>query len=130
MAKPFIESLKMLSSHSITKVENTDGTTVIYFSNNDKISGTYWRLIGLPKERLSSFDDGQKYGLREKINATKNLAEAVVGKGVSVVKFDSTSGDLEIELSDNFKIQVFNFSGNEVWEVEFHDGSGQLSNFV
>lgn len=130
MAKSFLESLNALSGHSIKKVENVDGATVIYFSNDDKISGVYWRLIGLPEERLSSFDDGQNYGLPEKINATKKLADAVVGKSAFSVKFDSASGDLEIELSSNFKIQVFNFSGNEVWEVEFHDGSGQLSNFV
>jgi hypothetical protein len=45
-------------------------------------------------------------------------------------KLESESGDLLFEFSDNIKFRVFNFTGYEVREIRFFDGSGQYSNYA
>lgn len=130
MNDSFIESVNDLVGKSVVKIESCDGSIKMHLSDGVKISSTFWRLLGLQNERLSSFDDGMKYGLTSSVDSHRRLAEVVVGKALVTANFTLASGDLEFEFVGSLKLQIFNFSGNEVWEVEFAEGSGQLSNFV
>lgn len=130
MIETFVASLRGLAGKSVAKLESRDGVIILCLSEGTNISGAYWRLLGLQSERLSSFDDGMKYGLSSPIDAHKRLEEIVAGKVLVAANLALVSGDLEFEFVGGLKLQIFNFSGNEVWEVEFADGSGQLSNFI
>ena len=43
---------------------------------------------------------------------------------------DEETGDLLFEFADRLKLQVLNFTGYEVWEISFPDGTGEYSNYV
>ena len=51
------------------------------------------------------------------------------GKPVTSASADFETGDLSIEFSSNVKLQVFNFTGYEIWEMKFPDGTVEYSNY-
>ncbi len=40
------------------------------------------------------------------------------------------TGDLRFRFQDELALEVFNFTGFEIWEVTFPDGFGELSNYA
>lgn len=58
------------------------------------------------------------------------LRKQLQGKIVTDAKLDGESGDLLFEFSDSIKFRVFNFTGYEVWEIHFPDGTGEYSNYA
>jgi hypothetical protein len=58
------------------------------------------------------------------------LQEQLQEKTVIDARLDREIGDLFFEFVDNIKLQVFNFTGYEIWEISFPDGPGEYSNYV
>jgi hypothetical protein len=43
---------------------------------------------------------------------------------------DEATGDLHFRFGIEVTLHVFNFTGFEIWEVRFPDGTGELSNYA
>jgi len=70
------------------------------------------------------------YGLPAPIDAIRELQAQIQGKLLTDAQLDRETGDLLFNFGENIKLQVFNFSGYEVWEISFPDGTGDYSNYV
>lgn len=105
-------------------------TVQLLFSDGSRLRAEYWRLIIDGKERVSSFDDRQKYGLTAPINARRVLKKELQGKTVEAVRLDKETADLVFEFSGNLKLQVFGFTGYEMWEISISRGGGGYSNYA
>jgi hypothetical protein len=90
----------------------------------------YWRLIQDGHALLSSFDHQKKYGLPAPIDAKEEISGLLKGKICHNVHFDGETADLTLVFSETTKLQVFNFTAYEIWEIRFPDGTGQYSNYA
>jgi hypothetical protein len=125
----FESRLRLLVGNKVDDIQADKANIWITFSSGAKVYSSYWRLIR-HNGNLSSFDHMQKYGLPNPIDAVAEVSKALKGKILGGVASLRESGDLEFIFENKMlKLQVFNFSGYEVWEVEFSDGTGQLSNY-
>jgi hypothetical protein len=79
---------------------------------------------------LSSFDHGQQYGLPAKIDAFSQLEQLLHDKRVTDVLLEARTGDLLFEFAGDLELRVFNFTGYEVWEIHFPDGTGEYSPYA
>lgn len=100
------------------------------FANGTRLEAEYWRLVVDGKAGISSFDHRQRYGLPAPIDALNTLDQALQGKAVTGASLDHTTGDLHFEFEGNIPLQVFNFTGYEIWHIHFPDGTGEYSNYV
>jgi len=100
------------------------------FCDGSALRADYWRLIKDGKARLSSFDHAQKYGLPAPINAVRELAKELHDKLVLKACLDCQTGDLLFDFSGRIHLQVLNFTGYEVWEMSFREGTREFSNYV
>ena len=101
----------------------------IHFSDGTKMQASYWRLIKNQRQLLSSFDHEQQYGLPEPINAKVDLQKALKNKTTTAATVDTTTGDLLFQFSDELSLQVFNFTGYEIWQISFPEGTVEYSNY-
>jgi len=130
------ESLLKISDVSVSVTENTSpdehGTASIFikFVDSTKIRADYWRLILNERATLSSFDHMQKYGRPEKINAKQQLIGYLNRKICQSILFDEETGDLLLKFNESRKLQILNFTGYEVWEINFPNGTGEYSNYA
>ena len=122
-------SLSNLKGNSVT-VSDVNGDVQLLFSDGAKLEAHYWRVISGGKEVVSSFDHQQKYGLPTPVDAISKLRTILQEKKVTEARWDHESGDLHFHFSGEVKLQIFAFSGYEVWEISFPDGTGELSNFA
>lgn len=129
MEKQFLDNVASLVGTKIISVTDIDSELAVTFSNSTKLTATYWRVSGERSRRFSSFDRNQKYGLESPIDTTMLLQKLFTGQSVVAAGFSQTTGDIWFSV-DGQKVEIFNFSSYEVWEIEFGDGSGQLSNYV
>jgi hypothetical protein len=102
----------------------------LYFSDGSRMRADYWRIIRGGRAGTSSFDHEQKYGLPAPINAFEQIAEALDGKAVREAKWDVCTGDLTLSFEPDVELQVFNFTGYEVWEIHFSNNTGEYSNYA
>ena len=102
----------------------------VLFANGTRLRAEYWRLVISGKAGLSSFDHQQKYGLPAPIDAVKSLSETLQGKLVTHAFLDRKTGDLLFEFAGAITLQVLNFTGYEIWEINFPDGSCEYSNYA
>lgn len=136
MLKNFDKSLLNLKNSSVhvsaTNEFSDPGMAWIQlrFSDASKLRASYWRVTKVGKAGLSSFDHQQQYGLPAPIDAIKGLQELLEDKIVIDVHLDRETGDLLFQFADNIKLQVFNFTGYEVWEISFATGGGEYSNYA
>jgi hypothetical protein len=100
----------------------------LLFANGTRLQAEYWRLIHDGKAGRSSFDHQQRYGLPEPIDAIRELQEHIQSKLVTDAQIDKETGDLVFQFGVNRKLQVFNFTGYEIWEITFPNGSVEYSN--
>lgn len=135
-SKPLEKSLSNLNGTSINVLDNDDypedgqASVVIAFSDGTKLRANYWRVIKDGKEKLSSFDHNQKYGLPAPIDAKKELQDALNGESVLSARLDLETGDLQFEFSQTLKLSVFGFTGYEIWEISFPNGGSEYSNYA
>jgi hypothetical protein len=102
----------------------------LLFANGARLEAEYWRLVIDGKAGISSFDHQQKYGLPAPIDAINRLRETLLGKLVTNASLDHKTGDLFFEFAGNTSLQVFNFTGYEIWHIRFSDGTGEYSNYA
>jgi hypothetical protein len=104
--------------------------TWILLADGTKFSCQFWRLIKSGKPVISIFDHGQKYGHPEPIDAINILRESLRHKTVLGVIMSGETGDLRFTISGEFILEAFNFTGYEIWELTFSDGTGEYSNYA
>jgi hypothetical protein len=105
-------------------------TVELTFSEGTRFRADFWRLVTKGKPLLSSFDHQQKYGLPSPIDAIDELKREIHDQALSSIRFDEETGDLEFEFVNQSKFQAFNFTGYEVWEISYPDGTGEYSNYA
>ena len=103
---------------------------VVKFSDGTVLKAHYWRLIEDGRALVSSFDHQKKYGLPAPIDAKGKISRLLEGRLCRNVHLDRETGDLTLVLGETTKLQVFNFTGYEIWEMRFPNGTGQYSNYV
>ena len=136
MTKSFEQSLAGLRNAAMAVgADNTpdaEGTAavVVNFSDGTVLKANYWRLIQDGRALLSSFDHQKKYGLAAPIDAKEQLSTLLEGKICNSVKFDGETADLTLLVGEDTKLQVFNFTAYEIWEIQFPDGTGEYSNYA
>ncbi len=106
-----------------------EASVLIEFSDGTQLRADYWRLIKDQKHFLSSFDHQQRYALPEAIDAVSELQQTLHDLRVIDARLDAETGDLIFRFSPHCTLQILNFTGYEVWEIHFQDGSGELSNY-
>lgn len=104
--------------------------TVLGFEDGTRLSAQFWRLIKDRKPLVSIFDHRQKYGLPEPVDAIGMLEREVKGKAVVSAELDLVTGDLRFGYEGELTLEVFNFTGFEIWDMRFSDGTMELSNYV
>jgi hypothetical protein len=100
----------------------------LLFANGVELQADYWRVINYGRAGTSSFDHQQQYGLPAPIDAIQELRELIQDKVVIDARLDSETGDLIFDFDGNIKLQIFNFTGYEVWEIRFPSGAVEYSN--
>jgi hypothetical protein len=135
MVKNFDKSLSKLKNCSVSVSasnqypEAGQASVQLVFANGSRLRADYWRVTKGGKAGISSFDHQQKYGLPAPIDAIAELLGQLQDRTVTNVQLDGESGDLLFEFSD-IKFRVFNFTGYEVWEIHFPDGTGEYSPYA
>jgi hypothetical protein len=108
--------------------EGGTAAVVVTFSDGTVLQAQYWRLIQDGRALLSSFDHQKKYGLPVPIDAKIQMSSLLQGKICHNVQFDGETADLTLVFGETTKLQVFNFTGYEIWTIQFPDGTGEYSN--
>jgi len=130
------QSLARLQNVSVSvaadNIPDTEGTAaiVVRFSDGTVLKAQYWRLIQDGRASLSSFDHHKKYGLPSPIDAKQQVSDRLERQICNGVQFDSETADLTLVFGETTKLQVFNFTGYEIWEIHFPDGTGEYSNYA
>jgi hypothetical protein len=107
-----------------------EASVQLLFSNGSRLRADYWRIVKGDRAGVSSFDHGQKYGLPAPIDALQQLEKELQGKRVTDALFDNRTGDLYLGFEEDVEFRVFNFTGYEVWEIHFPDGTGEYSTYA
>lgn len=134
--RPFVQKLEKLKNVGVEvaadDTPDSEGTAAIgiKFSNGTTLQAFYWRLVQDGRAQLTSFDHQKKYGLPAPIDAKKELSSRLAGKICRDVQFDGETGDLTLVFGETSKLQVFNFTGYEIWTLQFPDGTGEYSNYA
>jgi len=122
------ENLNSLKGCTVEKVTEENDQVLIVFSNKTEVTASYWRVIST-ETRISNFDQNQKYGLEKEIKAVEELGKIISGEQITTAILERDTGDLEF-IMGNKKLRLFNFTGYEVWEISFPDGTGEYSNYA
>ena len=123
-----LEGTSVAVSAVDTYKEPGTATVQLLFNDASRLRAAYWRLIRDGKERVSSFDHEQKYGLQSQINAIHVLQNELRAKTVTLAQLDKETGDLLFQFTGNLKLQVFGFTGYEIWEIRISGAGGEYSN--
>lgn len=123
------ENLNLLKGCIVEKVSEQNDQLLIVFSNKTEVTASYWRVVS-SGTRISNFDQNQKYGLQKEINAVEELGKIISGEALTAAFLEVDTGDLEFTMGNNKRLRLFNFTGYEVWEISFPDGSGEYSNYT
>jgi hypothetical protein len=102
----------------------------LLFSEGSRLRADYWRIVKNCNAGLSSFDHDQQYGLPAKIDAFHQLEQELHGKRVADALLDAETGDLIFSFEGGLEFRVFNFTGYEVWEIHFPNGTGEYSPYA
>ena len=103
---------------------------LVFAGGNATLQASYWRVVKDGKERISSFDHRQKYGLPAALDALGELQGELRDKTVTEAQWDKETGELLFQFTQNIKLQIFAFTGYAVCEISFPDGAGEYSNYA
>ena len=122
------------SSVTISSVEAFpdpgQASVALVFADGTRLQAEYWRLIEDGRAGVSSFDHQQKYGLPVVIDAVQELQHKLASRMVVEALHDRETGDLLLKFTGNVKLQIWNVTGYEIWEIRFPDGTGEYSNYA
>jgi hypothetical protein len=102
---------------------------LLSFSTGAVLTAIYWRIIENGMAGYSSFDHEQIYGLPAAINAIEVLRDVLADRKLTSASLDHATGDLLFKFSDDLMLQVFNFTGYEIWDMRFPNGAVEYSNY-
>jgi hypothetical protein len=119
-----------VSPNSAYLPENGYASISINFSNGTRLRADYWRIVENHKASISSFDHNQKYGLPAPIDAITQLKANLDGRFVEDARHEKETGDLWFEFTNRIRLQIFNVTGYEIWEISFPDGTTEYSNYA
>jgi hypothetical protein len=125
-----LKATSVLVAEADVPDERGTASIIMSFSDGTKLQAFYWRLIEDGRALLSSFDHQQKYGLLAPIDAKEQLSKILKDKICSDAQLDAETADLIFLFGKTTKLQIFNFTGYEIWDIRFPDGSGELSNYA
>jgi len=108
--------------------ESGSASVIIFLSDGTKLRVNYWRIIKEKRHLISCFDHQQQYDLSAPINAKVELRKTFQDKQVITAQLDKETGDLILHLTGDLEFQILNFTGYEIWEIRFPDGSVEYSN--
>jgi hypothetical protein len=84
-----------------------------------------WRVLDVGRIRLTSQDDGQRFGLSSPINAANEADRLIAGASIEKVILHDGTLDLDLSFSNGRAIQVIpTSSGYEAWNAS--DGQRQF----
>ena len=135
VVKDFDQSLSKLKGQSVRVSDSgafpEPGAASIQmiFSDGSRLRADYWRVIKNGRAGISSFDHKQKYGLPAPIDAFASIVQDLEGKCVTEASLEARTGDLHFSFGD-IELEVFNFTGCEVWEIHFPNGTGEYSPYA
>jgi hypothetical protein len=129
--------LDWLIGQSLAKVEKKDFSWFFAFSDAGSITTeSFWRLLDLRRLVVADGDHDQLFGLKEPVDATKRVMEAVGAKKIISYSLSKICSDLILCFENKIELQFFNTSGGyESWRAEFDGiqivsaGGGRLSKF-
>lgn len=119
--------VEVLPNH--TPASSGQAPVSLRFSTGAALEAFYWRVIKDKRAAVSSFDHKQIYGLPAPINAVEVLRDELSTRRVIAADLDQETGDLSFTFSESLLVQVFNFTGDEIWELRFPDGTVEYSNY-
>jgi hypothetical protein len=119
-----------VSQNNAYPPENGYDSILLDFTEGTRLRADYWRVIKNRRALVSSFDHMKKYGLPAPINATDALKNELQGQSVTEARHDKETGDLLFNFTNDVKLQVLNFTGYEIWQISFPDGTGEYSNYA
>jgi hypothetical protein len=125
-----LKTTRVMVADACVPDESGTASIVLSFSDGTTLQAFYWRLVQDGRALLSSFDHQQKYGLPAPINGKEQLSKILEGKICSDAQFDAETADLIFFFGKTIKLQIFNFTEYEIWDVRFPDGSRELSNYA
>jgi len=120
----------VLKSNYYDESVTENATVKLVFSGGTEIRVDYWRIISNAVPIRSSFDHGNQYGLPQPVDAIQALTKAIDGEKILAAKLDKTTGDISLEFGNHLTVQLFNFTGYEVWDLKFPDGTREVSNYI
>jgi hypothetical protein len=95
-----------------------------------RLSGGYriqieglWRLLSNGVLTCTSEDDGQLFGRSQPVDATAELALALVGRTLDSIDVSPGTADLTLSFGRNVLQAVSSSSGYEAWQVEGPQGT-------
>ncbi len=136
MKEKFAQALFKTKGSRIVKIESampqdpSELVTTLHFSDGTMLSTRYWRLLCDGRPLISSFDHTQNYKLKTPTHAPEELMAELNEKTLWIASCDEETGDLTLTFEGDMKLEIFNFSANEVWEIRFADGFKEFSNYV
>lgn len=130
MAIDLAKNMSEILGSTVIDVLFGQGSLTVKFSNGAFVETSYWRLTGNDSSRVSIFDNNQKYGNSDPVDAIANAQNKLLKKEVLSAQLNKTTGDLIFTFEEKLLLECFNFSGNEVWHISFSNGEGEYSNFV
>ena len=108
--------------------EPGNGAISLSFSNGVVLTAAYWRVVENSRAGISSLDHEQQYGLPAPFDGITLLHGLLAEKQVCSASLDHSTGDLLFGFAGGQNLQIFNFTGYEIWHVAFPDGTGEYSN--
>lgn len=110
--------------------EPGQASILMVFSDGTKLRAAYWRIIKNGRASVSSFDHNQKYGLPAPIDAIEHLTNELRERVILGARHEKSTGDLWFKFDNEIDVQILNFTGYEIWQISFPDGTGEYSNYA
>jgi hypothetical protein len=110
---------RLLVGRQLQSLEKRDFSWFFVFADDlSVVTESPWRLIADDRIATTSEDDGQQFGLPERVDAAGRVLHRTRKQSVTSASIDAETGDLSIEFSGMVRIQLLQMSsGYEAWRI-------------
>jgi len=114
-----MNELAWLVGHRFQLLTRREFDWFVAFDNDVSIVvACLWRLVESDRIRMTSADDGQKFGLSEPVEAAAEVNRRLTGAAVESIELRSGLLDLELRFSTGHLLQILpDSSGHEAWNA-------------
>jgi hypothetical protein len=114
-----MNELACLVGHRFQLLTRREYDWVVALDNDASIVvACLWRLVESDRIRITSEDEGQKFGLPEPVEAAAEVNRRLTGAAVETIELRSGLLDLELRFSTGHSLQILpDSSGYEAWNV-------------